>query len=344
MDHRPDDLTDMVVVLPTRRAGRNFDAALMAVATERGSNILSAPRVTTASGLVDLVLEEPSAMPAGRMLDELEVRLAWAAVLRSAETDVLEPLLGRSPTAGDAGAWWRIAETIARLRRELSSVRMTLTSLREKATPLDPNELRWAALAALEAAYSDRLVSRGELDRESARATALAKLDQLGGDRGSGKLPPVALVGLADLTLLERATFRHAASVDALVLADESHSAGFDDDGGLVTEWWSGHGVPLENDQLHWVGRSPDEPRVAAGLIASLARGRSEDEVSVGVGDEATGPAVVEAITLAGGSARWAVGRPLSEPGPAELVRGVGQFWSRGRLSDLGDDRLGAGV
>ncbi len=327
---RPIDLSDTVVVMPTRRAGRRLTERLAELAGDGG---LLTPRVVTAGALPE-ELYEPEAPLAG----ELERTLARLHALRRAGPAEVAALLPHPPDRGDLAGGWALAVRLNRVADELAAWGLTAAEVRDRMRRgelgLDVDDTaRWDVLAALDAAYEATLDARGLADRQAARRTALR-----GGRCRGNHHVVLAVADLNRLTvaMLERAV-EAGAPVTALVHAPSEHADGFDRFGALVPTYWSAQAVPADVGELRIVDRVTDQPAAVAARLAELSEAEpiAPSRVTVGLGDEAQGEAVRRTLGLVETPARVTAGTPWSRSRPATLLAALAAFADGQRFDDF---------
>lgn len=316
------DLSDVTIVVPTRRAGRRL---LELLVEEVGDGALpGAPAIVTPGNLPERLYRCED------VADELACVLARVKVLRELSGDIVRQLTGDPPPPEDLKGWWALAVELSELSDQLAAEGLTPGDVAgESADPA-----RWMLIAAIEEACAACLAAEGLVDCATARRRALE-----GGGCASGAAGgPIVLVGVADLSRLT-ARFLEAVEdrVIALIAAPEDEAAGFDRFGGLVVEHWAKRGVCIGDGQWVVADRPRDQARAVVEVIEALSRKRelSADEITVGLGDESLGPTVARALELAGAPARLAVGRAMVQTRPATLLGALGQYLRTRRVSDF---------
>ena len=168
-DTRPIDLGHLLVIVPTRNAGRRLREMLANLADERGTalippltappTVLIRPQAATASGLP--------------VASELEATAAWIAVLERADLGALRALFPVDPPDQDF-AWARgTARDLVKLKRTLGEAGLGLGDVAKRLPDGHEDAPRWRDLAALEDRWRHFLEqSLGRADREPARARA----------------------------------------------------------------------------------------------------------------------------------------------------------------------------
>ncbi|MBE2215035.1 MAG: PD-(D/E)XK nuclease family protein [Opitutaceae bacterium] len=162
----PLDLGDMLLVVPTRRAGRRLREALAAHAAAHGHAVFP-PRVVQPEQLLSEAINgQPAASPA-------EALVAWIDVLRAARLAEFDAVFPVEPV--DRGFPWA-----ARLAGQLMEVQAVLgeNGLRFADVParagIFPELRRWQQLAELEHRHETRLAGAGLASVHVARAAAAA--------------------------------------------------------------------------------------------------------------------------------------------------------------------------
>jgi ATP-dependent helicase/nuclease subunit B len=266
----PLDLSRLLVVVPTRQAGRRLREALAEKAAERGQAVFS-PRVLTPEALV--------AAPPGAAATRLESILAWVAVLQSADLEACREVFPVDPPARSFGWALRVAEELLRVQSSLAEAGLRLGGVAGKAGEDCPELGRWRQLAALEQGYDERLAALGRRDAQEARIAAAAEPAAMAGvDR-------MVLVGTPDpwppvLTAL--AAHEGRIPVDVVVFAPEAEAAAFDEWGRPLAAAWQDRPPVLPEFERRV--RLCADPPAQAEEIAALARAYGDPDGRLGVG------------------------------------------------------------
>ena len=147
------DLSDRLVVVPTRQAGRRLREALAVHAAARGGAVL-APRVVVPEQVLDF------ALPAGAVVaTRAQVLVAWAETLRSAALDELRDVFPVDPP--ERGFAWalRLAGEMTQLQAALAEGGLRFGDVASKAGDGFEEPRRWEQLAQLERAVDARLAA-----------------------------------------------------------------------------------------------------------------------------------------------------------------------------------------
>lgn len=276
------DLSGLICVLPSSRAVGRFGDLLHAGAEEHDLQ-LRLPQIITVGQLPEMLYQ-----PAAPIALELEQTLAWAQVLRSTDGDILAPLVPVTPPAEPIGPWLELASTLRRLHEDLSSNRLSFRDVVE-AAETDSEKRRWKLLTRLFDGYLESIEKAGLSDPHWARRGAVAA-DRCRSDK------TIALIGTSDLSAAVVAMLRGLDSdLLAMVAAPANESSRFDEFGCVDTPSWTGHQLPVQDEQLIPAGDVADQATAVAETIADFAQRWSADQVTVGVTDESqVGPLEIE--------------------------------------------------
>ncbi|MEM6853115.1 MAG: PD-(D/E)XK nuclease family protein [Planctomycetota bacterium] len=314
-------LGGVIVAVPAGRAGRRLEELLADAAVSEGA-VLVPPTVVTAGGLPELLFEAQ-----GQTADDLTAALARAAALRSAERAVLEQIVPHPPSDDDPVGWFRLAEQLGKLSKELAAARLRPASVprvaAERGVDLGLSEARWEALGELDAAYRQAL---GRPDRQTARQQAIEQ-QRCRCDRA------VVLVGLVDLSPQLAGMLGQLDDVTPLVPAPDTHAEGFEALGGLVVEYWQEQSAEIAD--LRFVDQPRDQAVELVRVLSALPETTSAEDVTVGLGDEEAAGSLGRAIALAGTPARAAAGSSVLRSAPVVLLETLGRYAAQQRFADL---------
>ena len=274
------DLSDSLVVVPTRQSGRRLREALAERGAERGRAVFP-PVVVTPEAFLGLV------RPAGfEVASPVQSLIAWIAVLKSADLGEYPALFPRLARPQDFGWASGIAETWQAARKTLGEGGLDFRSAAQRLGADHPEGARWAHLATLEDQYLARLEMAGLCDAQMARRQA----------SDNPVLPPgiaqVVVAAVPDPIEIAVGAWSGLAAqgvpVHVLVAAPESMADAFDDWGRPIPEAWAARrDLPVELQRCH-LRAGPDEQaaeieRLASGHVepaATLALGIADAEVA----------------------------------------------------------------
>ncbi len=246
------DLSDDVIILPGRRAGRRL-LELLALQAQEQSQLLLPPIITTLEDAAFKLLEVPNALPiAGASM----TRLAWRQAslqLTSEEIQAIQlsPEKIISPATRD-----RVAALAEGLALELGKAGLSITELLAKHAPFFPEsadreEPRWEALAHLQKEYRKTLSHWGYSDP----ADALKQKLQQGTYR---EKKSIVVAGVVDFLPLLVSFFEKVAP-NIIIIAPEAHAEGFDRYGKILPSYWLEHPADVPEKILIPCERSRDQ-------------------------------------------------------------------------------------
>lgn len=310
------DLSNVVVGVPGRRAGRRLLEILVAH-TEEKSLALIPPQLKTAAQLPELLYNARKPFA-----DELTQRLAWIEALRNTERSQLQQVVRDPPSDGDLFAWLALGEMLSRLHREITADNLDFDKVLSRAGKIPGfNEVdRWRALAEIRQAYLDILEELDLWDLQTARLYAIEH-QECETDK------QIVLVGTVDLNRAQRAMLDQVAdSVTALVFAPEEYSDRFDEHGCLIPAAWQNAAIDLDRSQIEVVDGAGDQADALIHAIAGFDAAYSAEEITIGVPDERLVPLIRQRLDECGIPARYGVGTPVSRTGPCRLLKVVAEY------------------
>lgn len=322
------DLSDAVVIVPTRHSGRRLREALAQAAAAQGAGVIPPRVMTPESFLAHAASDIPTA-------DSTESVAAWCFTLARAQGEQLTALFP-SPPREDFG--WRLscAERFHRLQRSLAENGWTIISLaaaiagEEAGSPLVPpgEQERWQDLATIEADYLTVLGNLGLRDPNHARIEALSSLS----------LPEgccrIVVPALPDPLPLFCHALRSAAAevpVEILVQAPADLASDFDDLGRPLQEVWATRRIPLPDESIRFVAGPTDQAEEAVKVALSLAPG----ELAIGAPDTEVLPFLDKSLAHVGLTSYNPAGNPLRGHTLAHLLESVGKLVSGRAFRDL---------
>lgn len=303
------DLGSVIIVLPGRRATRQFAALLSDFAAKRKATV-ELPKIITTGGLPERLYE-----PTAPIASELEQTLAWCQVLRAAPPSSLTPLVANPPAPTPVAPWLDLAGAVRRLHEELASEHHSFSDVANEVAKETPQEsVRWQLLDTLAQAYNKTLQSVGRSDpyAERRRATE-ACVCQAPGD--------VIVIGAVDLNRSIRAMLDAVAPrVTILVGAPESEADAFDEYGCVKPSQWMDRDLKIREDQL--IAATDSEDQAAATCqVVSQWRGQYEiDQITIGITDEAMIAPISQQLAIGGIDVHAELGEPLIRSAPARLL------------------------
>ena len=313
------DLSDRLVVVPTRNAGRRLREMLANLADERGTAIL--PPLVAPPNI--LVRPEAGAAEVGLPIaGDLETLATWIDVLLEAPLDQMRALFPLDPPARDF-SWARgTARELVQLKAELGESGLTLSEVSRR-LPAEHDEAdRWADLAQLERAWQDRLRELGRCDREIVRALAARH----------ASLPPgiteVHVIGTPDPLPLAIAALEHltlsAVPVTIAIYAPESLSQTFDAWGRPIADAWNA--MPIQVPDFSGTVTLVANSDALVSRVCEAASALEDPENSLGIGavDSEVAPLLESALRRNGVPAFDPEGSRVQREGFSSLLESLG--------------------
>ncbi len=286
MRHAGDDLLDLsewLVIVPTRNAGRRLREVLAHLADERGKGILP-PQVVPPEYLLSLVSEPVK----GHTAKPEESLLAWTQTLQKANLRKFSHLFPIEPVAQDFRWALGTAQGLIELRRTLGESGLEIEDVLNLVRRDMEEVERWRELGRLERNFKQILGRQNLLDLQSIRKTRSSSPDMPQG------ISRIAMIGTPDpvplaLKVLEQLSEKFP--TDVLVYAPESMSDQFDEWGRPKVEW-AQQAVELPDFEKR-VRVLPNSMAQAEAAAAEVFRYEVPcQSITVGVMDEEIGSAL----------------------------------------------------
>ncbi len=309
------DLSDRMIVVPTRQAGRRLREALAVFAAEHGSAVL-APRVVGPEQVLDLAVPKEVAIAT-----RAQVLTAWVAVLRAARFGELREVFPVDPPERDFAWALRLANEMARLQAALAEGGLRFADVAATAGANFEEPRRWAQLALLEDAVDARLAQRRVATLQAASIAAA----------GAPAGPPpgvarVSLLGVVDplpLALRVLESWSQTVAVEVLAFGPADEAGVFDEWGRPRPDVWCGRELALEpfTQRVHLCADPAAQSERMAECVVAL-RG-SPGAVGVGSADPEVLPLLAGELRAAGVECHLPEGRPLEREALAGLIEAL---------------------
>jgi inactivated superfamily I helicase len=316
------DLSQLIVVVPGRRAGRRL-LEMLVLRAETDRLRLTPPRIETLGQLPEQLypLQRPLA-------SDLVQQLTWAKVLRESQRPLLKQIIPRPPSDEDALAWWSLGTLLWNQHRELAADGHDFADVAK----LGRNDRRgfevdrWESLHQVQTAYLRSLDELGLWDAQTARLVAIQK----GEPRTDHDL---VLVGTVDMNQATRQILNFVADrVSALIAAPDDRADWFDSHGCLLPDLWCDATIEIPPERI----RICEDPAEQAGQVsrelAALGERFRADEIVIGLADDRIGPFVERQLATCGVTTRWIEGTKLADSGPCRLLLAVAEVLERDRF------------
>ena len=300
----PFELSDTLLVVPTRQAGRPLRAFLASHVPRRGGTALLSARVHPPS--VFLHPEHPETV--AHVFDELQ---AWTETLCRQDPATLPNLLPGAEGPMPPKTAMEFGRRLQRLRAELLDADLDLQAV-AAAHPLASEQQRWQEMAALETQYRTRLQHLGLRDANDAkRAQAKTYTPPPGVTR-------IVLAGVPDpspLVLKCLTTLETRLPVVCWIHAPETEAPHFDAWGRPDASWRERPvGPPPHPDSgsEDWIELHADPAALADRVAQVLASAPPRPDLAFGMVDDDLAPLLQDALA--------SVDRKLYDPRPLPLA------------------------
>ena len=278
----PVDLGNLLLVVPTRQAGRRLREALARHCAEQNTALLS-PRVVTPAFLLHSE-DEPA-----NVANQTEVAAVWADVLMRADLTQYSGLFPAGTPEQDFAWAIHTGEMIQRLRDTLVDGGHCIADVHQQFGSVLEEPERWRDLAELETAYLERL---RELGRQDPSELMIKRSERPELPEGTER---IVVAAVPDPTPLMIPALEHLAeqvSVVILVHAPESVADHFDNWGRPVAGKWRESPIDIPDAEANVVlaGSPVSQSRKVVEAIAGEAGRFGPDDIAIGVPDRGVIP------------------------------------------------------
>lgn len=348
------DLREVVVVLPGRRAGRQYLVELEARGADLGRRIVP-PRPTTPSGLADVF-----PLAGHRRIADEETWLAAVTAALDVDLDADDAEGTTRLLPADAGLLERrsLARRLVDADRVVRAADRDWDEVVDAVSELGGDESRHRGISLVLAEAARRVVELGLESPEDAVDATIAAIER------TESLPPrspreVVLLGVVDPSPRSKRLVRAIAAAGAKVvvhaLVPEDELERFDPLGAVRPEAWDRDPPAPEIDRLVIEAGMLDEATALDEQLATLASAEESgppsldpDSVAVVLADESRGPAIRRELGGRGVDVHLSSGRPLAATPIARTIERLRDWCDRPdthRLGELlGDAAFGAAV
>lgn len=285
----PLDLSRLVVIVPTRQAGRRLRSGLAAHAAEFKQAVFP-PQVLLPEALLVLDQHRDVASP-------LQTLLAWSEVLADCDLTTFRAIFPVDPPARSLAWTWRLAGEFASLQATLAEGGIMLRDVAARLPVSFPERTRWEQIGALEELHSHLLARLGRIDAQRARIAVATSPPPL------ADVERIVMLAVPDpfpLALVALAVHAQSMPVDVVVFAPESEAGSFDGWGRPSVEAWQHRAVPLPEFTKH-VHLCSDAAAQAEEIAALAVRYAAPDGMlGLGLGDAEILPLAENSLARAG--------------------------------------------
>ena len=276
------DLSDTLVVVPTRQAGRRLRETMALTCAARDVALFDA-RVETPA----FFLQSPT--PAVPVAGPMQVSAAWCTVLLQAKPAAYEALFPAGVETRDFSWALRTGDMFQNLRESLSDGGLTVSTVVDD-PPVELEELeRWQDLAGLEACYLEQLSGLGLDD------PCLAKIAHAANPTIPEGITRIVVAAVPDpTTLMLTAVQAMSDPLDVVILvhAPDTLADHFDDCGRPLPEAWREASVDVQDPDacILLAGTPQQQSQRALELLARHAGDHGPGDVAIGVPDASVTP------------------------------------------------------
>lgn len=319
------DLSRLIVVLPSSRAGRRLDELLVDLAQTRSLTLL--PPTLTTEGLAPEMLYRPL----HPFANPLTQRLAWAESLRRFPRQRLGQTISQLPEDADHEGWESLAELLRLQHIELAADGLDFSDVVKATAELGEQyeQERWTILREVQEKYLLALDAEKLWDRQTARIVAIER-NECSTERD------IVLVGTVDLNISFRKMLDAVSErVTSLVHASLDWADQFDKYGCLIASAWQDREIQLSDDQIAVVDGPAEQAEAVLQSISEFDGHYRADEISIGLADDRLVHPVKRSLSQHHLPHRWGAGQLFVELAPYRLLREIATFVASSRFSDL---------
>lgn len=312
------DLSDTIVVVPGKRAGRRLLELLIQRTREQGGRF-SRPTVTTVGALPELLYE-----PKFPFASELVQRLAWTHALRQTARGELSRVIPRLPDETDDARWLELGELLSRQHRELAADGLNFEDVAARGVRREA--ARWNVLRTVQEAYLRLLDDLGLWDLQTARLFAIEHRE-FAVEKSLRASAAIVLLGTVDMNIATRQVLEQIGDrVSVLIHAPEAEKSCFDKLGCLRPERWTQRSIPIRDDQLLLADDSDDQAAVTAGCLGSFDGKYRADEVTIGICDEQVVRNLQGHLRHLDVPTRWLIAQEITETLPCRFLAALSDY------------------
>ncbi len=296
------DLSDCLVIVPTRNAGRRLRESLALFASEYEAAVIP-PLVTTQDFLVAPERNSDSNPVAAQHITPL----IWSALLLEINLNQFRRIYPVDPVERDLHWAMKTAGEILEVRNLLAESGLTFSTASEKLAELEMEPGRWKELAELEALAIERTEKLGFRDDSTSRiiASTRGKLPS-----GIKRIPVIATPDLRPVSISALNYYSNSHTIEILIHAAEEFSERFDDWGRPHPDQWLNAEIPILKPErsIHQAATPSAQAALAFSLINDLKN--PAETVAIGVPD----PELVSPLQQTAAGHGWTTHDPAGLP------------------------------
>lgn len=312
------DLSDRLVIVPTRNAGRRLRESLALFASEYDAAVIP-PLVTTQD-----FLTSPDRLPGGApVADRSVTALVWSAFLLDVNLDRFRRVFPVDPVERNLAWAMNTASELLEVRNLLAESGLTFASAAEELAEREMEPVRWKELAELEELAMAKTRELNFQDDSLSRIAAAS----------TGVLPEeirrIVIVGTPDLrpvSLQALTYYSQSMPVELLIYGSPSAAGEFDEWGRPLPGHWLNAEIPIIEPErmIHQAANPSDQAALAFSFIEKSSNPAAF--VAIGVPD----PEVVAPLQQTAAAHDWTThdpaGLPVSRHGIYYLLEQTGRL------------------
>ncbi|MBM82422.1 MAG: hypothetical protein CMJ78_17800 [Planctomycetaceae bacterium] len=319
------DLSNVIVVLPGRRAGQRL-TEILAEKTENPAMRMQLPQIMTVGNLPEelYTLKQPLAT-------ELVQKLAWGHALRAVDREQVRQIIPETPADNDLLRWMEYGELLWQQHIELARDTLHFGDVAEHGTSLDGfrERDRWQIMREVQSEYLKLLDHLNLWDQQTARLYAIESNE-------CTTSKDIVLVGMVDMNRVMREMIDQVAKrVTIVIHAPKRLEKRFDQHGCLIPEVWEKQTLDIDTQQVEVAEGAFEQAEATAAAIASYEGKYRADEITVGMADEALVAHLQRQLAQCDLPSRWVKGKLISETAPYRLLTAIANYVDSGRYEDF---------
>ncbi|MFT5467198.1 MAG: ATP-dependent helicase/nuclease subunit B [Verrucomicrobiales bacterium] len=308
------DLSESLVITPTRNSGRRLREMLANLANERGRALIP-PQVAPPEFLLSLISEPDN----GKTATPEESLLAWCQVLKKIDIRKFQALFPVEPVSQDFSWTAATAKGITELRMTLGESGLEIVDVVEKLGDGLEEADRWLELTRLELRYQQLLAKNGLVDLQSTRKARAGSPES-----PSPEIKRIIVAGTPDpvsLALRVLDALGESLDLEIWIFAPEGLADTFDRWGRPLVEVWSRRNVEIPDfdNMVRVLPNAMAQANAAAERVAACPDPSAA--ITLGVLDPEITPAIERRLAAVGTPSFNPDGEPLRSTGPAHFFR-----------------------
>lgn len=312
------DLSDDVVVIPTKNGARRLREKIATILAEEGKGFLP-PRFLFPEELLATTLGEETLASEAQQLE------TWIKCLLEAPLGNYQRLFPVAPLQQDFTWAFGQAQAFLQLQLLIAENAHTATYVSKVLAQEELEGERWLEFAKLENSFFGRLQSQGLLAPGQARRRLVDNTETLPIFANARR---IRILGLCDfppalLPLFEKAALER--EIEVIIHAPETEAEFFDEWGRPITELWKTRHLPLPHTHLHPTNNPVTQATLAKDLIS--AHPRPSNTTAIGLLDTEINAPIRSIFASNELTTYNPSGSPFSRHGISCLLQSLFEIW-----------------